>query len=176
MPIKCQCKEAVGHLCQKTLTLVGLLNHSPSVCGIMFMCYSTCLEGHAGLCQVSHAWELLVWGLGCWQPGQAAGDRLCKGNVLRCWVGRAARLVSRHALSENLGTCLPSGVTSIRHLHHHFLSENTAKWFVVVVPFASVASVPAPEVEISGCSTVRSHSTASLTMRLLWPENSPKVS
>lgn len=103
-------KEAVGHLCQKTLTLVGLLNDSPSVRGIKFMSYSTCLAGHAGLCQVSHAWEPPVRGLSCWQPRQAAGDRLCKGNVLRCPVGTAARLVSRHALSENLGTCLASGV------------------------------------------------------------------
>lgn len=63
-----------------------------------------------GLCLVSCASELPVWGPRSWQDWQAAEDRLCKGNVLRCPVGKAPRLVLGHALSGNLGTCFVSEV------------------------------------------------------------------
>lgn len=46
----------------------------------------------------------------CRQDWQAAEERLCKGNVLRCLVGKAARLVSGCALLGNSGTSLLSGV------------------------------------------------------------------
>lgn len=50
-----------------------------------------------------------VWGPSCGWDWQGAEERLCKGNVLRCPVGKAARLVS--GLAVNLGTWLLSGVT-----------------------------------------------------------------
>lgn len=116
MPSKCPCtgKKAVEQLHQRNLDLMAFWTIlQVSVKWNLFMSYSTCLARCTGLYLFSCASEVLVWGPISQQGWQAAEDRLCKGNVLRCPVGKAARLVSGHILSGNLGTCLLYGV--VRH-------------------------------------------------------------
>lgn len=179
IPSKCQCtnKNAVGHLHQRNLYLLAFLTIlKVSVKWNLFIFYSTILTTRTGpgsgfLC--IGACQLPGGLVGCQEEALQSLSKW-KGNVLRCLVGKAARLVLGHALSGNLGTCLLSRVLKL-----DLLFQNTAKYFGAVLPFPSVVhyllweDIPAlvPRIKISRCSTVRLHSASRPKIRLPWPEN-----